>query len=334
MNIPIISIDPGSRDGKLYPGGDITDRMVVARNVFGQINEHRFSGAHIPDFRFEEPWAFSSDAYALKYGGEPTTKQDPSWLISKEFEQIVFTLLAKAKIQDGNIYKPVFVIPIDDWRQYIDPLKERWTGKHSFKLYGQDPVHFEFDEPDITMQATAAAIHWARNGAGEWIHNLLEMDVAVVDCGARDVNIARLNGMIEVRESSHTLRNMGWWDVVYRVGEWLNQEYSIRVNPLKLAEACEIRLAPTEISWEGPQLFWDDRWIDLSQKVDEYTAYYGRMQIAEFQKIIPKDVQTLLICGGNAFRFLPYYQQVRSSFQLIDFASYASCLGGYWLGRM
>lgn len=343
----LVAIDPGSYTAKFYPGG-VPESGVECRNVFGQVNQHQF-GNEPPDFRFCQPWEFSSDQYALRYGGEPTTKQDPAWLLSPEFSQVMYTLLAKAKIQDGATLVPTFAVPIEDKKRYADELKAQWTGKHTYCLVGQEPVTVTFEAPMVTQQGIAAAIYYALDGNGKIVYDILEKDVFVVDCGERDVNFCLLRGMIDDENLTGTLRGMGFWNVVYDVSKWLKREHDISLNPVQLSEYInhpktlyidgkgnlhENQYNETWDPVEGCFLFWKDQWIDLTKQVKKYTEQYGRQQVDAISKLkLPETVTTCLICGGNAERFLPYYQEFRSIFQPLPWPRYASVIGAYLLRK-
>ncbi len=333
-SIKNIAIDPGAWAGKLYPGGD-PNSVTVVRNVFGEVTEQLY-GETLPGLRFEQPWSFSSDEYALRFGGEPITPQDPAWLESKEFAQIMFSLFAKAGIKNGETLESIIAIPINEYsvkdksgnRIYVDALKKRWTGPQTFQCVGKAPVSFTMAEPKITMQGLAAAIHFAYGPKGQDIHvdALKHGRVFVCDCGGRDMNTALFDHFGTVDGWTRTFREVGFWKIVEEVQTHLQHSYGVVVNKPKLSEA--LTQEQTVKGKKGYFIFRNNRWIDLTTVTNDLIAYYGRQQCQKLASL-PGDIPVMLLCGGTGEKFLPYYQEFRSQFQLIPFPRYATVLGAY-----
>lgn len=356
MKRQIVSIDLGTGYYKLYRGGDPKKKAVTkVHNAFGAVTERLLSdGKDIP-ICFEgiegRGVPFSADEFALEYGGQATTKQDRQCLDSINTERGIMAVLAKADIQDGDVLSPVFCIPISEYaatdkndpdiRIHVQQLKRRWRGEHSFMVLNQPQVKFTFTEPRVTMQGIAACFHYAFSLDGKYVHDIANEDVFLIDTGKRDANHALIhNGDNSIEGFTGTFDGLSWAGVIGEVKRWLFKEHGAVFADLEVERACEKKRVydideKTGERKENYMIFWQD-WIVLDEVLQDTIATYARRQTDKISAFPFDKWPHLLLCGGPAGHFLPYYQQyLDRRFALISpYYDVATVLGGYQIGKL
>jgi hypothetical protein len=345
---PIVSIDPGTGNHKVYRGGDPQNKGVTkAKNAIGKAGDRLLSDGHDLPIRMKSIEGrnkpYSADEYALEYGGIASTTQDRDCIESLNVERGIMAALAKSGIKNGDKLAPIFCIPISEFavkdkqtgkRPHVQYLKERWIGEHTFTVWGKEQVRFEFTDPKVTMQGIAAAYHYAFSTDGKVCHDITQEDVFLVDTGKRDANYAWIHkGNNSYDDYTGTLDGMSWSGVIKEVNLWLSAEYGTQFTDLEVEYAC-MRKRPYQDergeSREGFYIFWKEH-IDLDEILQDNIATAARKQTDQISSYPLDKAPHLLLCGAPAVHFLPYYQQnLDSRFKLISpFYDIATVLGGY-----
>lgn len=319
MNKKIVC-DFGFRMTKILPPCE-TEQEIGARvrmipTAIGQVGQHNLAAhlGHLFEMATGIDGSFSAGAYAVKYGGIPTNRQDRGWFEDPAFLKMFYAAMVEGGVQHGDVIDLVLCIPIDD-QGFAGKIHTLLSGPHAFRLRGQSTAHFVVDSVFVTLQGISSFFHFAFDLAGHWRVTCEDDRVYGLEVGGNTLHEVLFDSLADLREATKTHYNLGFWQVIHLMDDYLKTELGVSLPLLQVADIVEQR-----------KIFLG-RDIDLTPVIEMFAM---RLVKEHLDLISARDLRMcrhLFVAGGTGEAFFSAYQAMDARFQLLPLAQYANAIG-------
>lgn len=163
---------------------------------------------------------------AVKQSAILSREEGRHWYKSKEYMILFYAAFASLHDVGTKSIEVITGLPVaflDD----SEKLKQIITGEHQFSCNGQK-FNVRIDKVTVIPQPFGTLIDLALDDKGNGKdQSILSGTVGIIDCGGKTTNFLEVSSLNEISKSTTSI-NMGGWDVVRLLREYLLREYPDR----------------------------------------------------------------------------------------------------------
>ena len=246
-------------------------------------------------------------------------REDRGWIESGEYYRLFLTALTEASRGSADV-TVVTGLPVN-YYQDKERLQEILLGQHRVKRDDRKWQTFNVSEVRVIPQPFGAVLAVALDGNGRIVNNdVAQGNIGIIDIGGKTTNFLSVDRLSEISKETASV-NLGAWDVVRQVRDYLSQEYpDLELRDHEIAEVIKQRW----FSYFGGV-------VDVTAVIDDVLQPISEQIVAQATQLWNSGARlgTILVAGGGAYlvggHILDYFPHAA----IVDNPEFANVEGFY-----
>jgi len=296
-------------------------RRIWFPSVVGSPDRPSFSLTGEQGMLLRKPMAALVGYEAIEQSRFLHRREDRSWVTSPEWYALFCAALSEISDAPQVDVTIVAGLPSLYYLEDKPKVQKRMEGEHEIQREARPAQRFRVTVSRIIPQPFGTVLSVCLSDSGKSANNALAQgQVGVIDCGGKTTGVLTVMGLREVARETTSV-NLGAWDVVRRVREWLSRNCpELELRDHEIAAAIEAR----EVRYFGDL-------IPIGQVVDSVAGEMAEAVISQASQLWNggAKLDAILVSGGGAHLLGPYICKQWRHARIVEEPMFANALG-FW----